>query len=119
MRLKIEKNNFSKTISETIELGNRLIFKQFIDSDFSNFKQKVTEISQFGIQILRNKVQLRTCQIVGAMQVDLFRLNLIQQIFFSDGKETYGKVNAKNTDVQIKKYILNINRYLPILRTNE
>jgi hypothetical protein len=44
----------------------------------------------------------------GTMQVGTFRLNMIQQIFFSEGKGTYGKVNAKNTDEQIKKrYLLN------------
>lgn len=37
----------------------------------------------------------------------------------SEGKGTYGKVNAKNTNEQIKKrYVLNIKRYLPILRTD-
>lgn len=106
-------------INKTIELGDRLIFKQFVENDFSDFKDKVAEISRLGIQTLRDKVQLKTCQIIGTMQVDSFRLNLIQQIFFSDGKGTYGKVNAKNTDEQIKKrYVLNINRYLPILRTD-
>lgn len=106
-------------INETIELGDRLIFKQFVENDFSDFKDKVAEISRLGFQTLRDKVQIKTCQIIGTMQVDSFRLNLIQQIFFSDGKGTYGKVNAKNTNEQIKKrYVLNINRYLPILRTD-
>ncbi len=104
-------------LNETIELGDKIIFKQFVENDFSDFKDKVVEIIRLGIQTHRDKVQLKTCQIIGTMQVDSFRLNLIQQIFFSDGKGTYGKVNAKNTNEQIKKrYVLNIKRYLPILR---
>jgi len=106
-------------LNETIELGDKIIFKQFVENDFSDFKDKVVEIIRLGIQTYRDKVQLKTCQIIGTMQVDSFRLNLIQQIFFSDGKGTYGKVNAKNTNEQIKKrYVLNIKRYLPILRTD-
>lgn len=54
-------------INETIELGNRLIFKQFIASDFLIFKDKVAEISRFGVQVLKDKVQLKTCPIIGTM----------------------------------------------------
>mgnify|MGYP001426157629 CR=1 FL=1 len=116
----MNRSDLDQMIIETIELGNQLIFKQFKEIDFSNYKTMVSKISDLGIRTLRDKIQLKTCQIIGTMQVDSFRLNLIQQIFFSDGKGTYGKVNAKNTDKMIKKrYVLNINRYLPILKTNQ
>ena len=71
----MDRDNFNKMIGETIELGDRLIFKQFVERDFSIFKQKVAEISRFGIQILRDKVQLKICQIVGTMQkTQMYRL---------------------------------------------
>ena len=115
----MNKHDLDQLIIETIELGNKLIFKQFDEIDFSNFKVLISKISNLGIKFLEDRVQLETCQIIETMQVDSFRLNLIHQIFFSDGRGTYGKVNAKNSDEMIKKrYVWIIMRYLPILKSN-
>ncbi len=111
---------YNRLIKETYEVGRKLIFKKFCEQEISDFQNRVSQIVDNGLKILRKKVQLKTCIILSTLSIESFRLTLLQQIFFSDGKGTYEKVNTKNTDEQIKKrYILNVNRFLTVLTIKE
>ena len=111
---------YNRLVKETYKIGEKLIFETFCEEEMSDFQIRVSRIVDSGLKILRSKVQLKTCTILGTLTTESFRLTLLQQIFFSDGKGTYGKVNAKNTDEQIKKrYILNVNRFLSVLTVKE
>jgi len=111
---------YNRLIKETYKIGEKLIFDKFCQDEMVDFQLRVSQIVDSGLKILSSKVQLKTCTILGTLTIESFRLTLLQQIFFSDGKGTYGKVNAKNTDEQIKKrYILNVNRFLSVLTVNE
>ncbi len=63
----MERDNFNTKINETIELGDQLIFKQFVERDFSNFENKVSKICRLGVQILWGKVQLKIYYNTGTM----------------------------------------------------
>lgn len=103
-------------VKETIDIGADLIFKKISSKGYELYCENINQILEKGYQIYRDKVKLQTCHIISKFQVNDFRLSILEQIFFVDGKGTYGKVTRRNSEEQIKKrFILNINRYLPCL----
>ena len=113
-------DEFNKSIKETLEIGNELIFKDFNETTFEMYKDKVHRIAEAGYKLLSDKVQLKACNNLSVKKEEDFKLSILQQICFADGKGTNGNINAKNTNEQIKKrYIYNLNCHLPILKSGK
>lgn len=111
---------FNKLVADTLGVGNRLIFESFNENDFILLQRNLNKIVRNGYGLLTERVQLQTCYNIALLKIDSFKLSWIEQLFFSDGKGTYGSVNSKNTDEQLKKrYVLHVTRCVPILEINE
>ncbi len=107
---------FNSIVNRTISLVEELIFVRFDNQQMETVQKNLLEITENGFRLLKEPVQLKTCYNLRHLKVESFRLSIIEQMFFGDGRGTRGKVTNRNSEEQIKKrYLLNIDQVLPIL----
>lgn len=114
----MDSTKLNHLILETLSLGESIIDGNTIEEEqFNTYQFNINQIAEHGLSICKDKVQLQTCMIIKSKKVDNYRLSILERIFDTYSKGFNGKVNTKNSDLQIRKrYVVDLNRFLPILK---
>lgn len=109
-------SDYNNLLDSTLQIGVVVINSDFDSAGFLKYQINIKEIVEIGYRLCKERKQLKTCHILYNKKIEDYRLSFLGQIFNTYYRGYYGKVNSKNTDIQIKKrYVVDLNRYIPIL----